>query len=117
VFEHFSPAEAEWALYNWNDLLYPDGVLVLTVPDMQATLNLIESANRENVVGSQQFNFALRHLRGSQRDEFNVHKSWYTPEGLRELMEAHGFETTLIENPHLYPAIAVRGKWSQNPRD
>lgn len=104
MFEHLSPVEAVRALSHWQQMLAPGGVLVLTVPDMHQTLYWLEESDRDRRA------FALRHLRGSQRDQYNWHLAWYTEPTLDELLDAHGFEPFQLSNPHCYPAIAVRGR-------
>src|SRR3972149_10228953 len=66
VFEHFSPTGAIKALRHWHDLLWLGQPLVLSVPDMEGTLDILET----------DLPFAIRHLRGRQGDEFNTHKAW-----------------------------------------
>jgi len=114
VFEHLTPAKAWAALTHWRRLLVPGGVLVLTVPDMVGTLDWLENSPRisggglDTVDGWERFQFCLRHLRGSARDQYNHHKAWYTADGLQELLETHSFTAAPIPNPHIYPALAFR---------
>lgn len=103
VFEHLTPVQAGATLSDWWRLLVPGGVLVLTVPDLHGTLDWLENGS------ASQRAFALRHMRGSRRDEWNFHHAWYTQMTLEELLQAHGFRTGVLDNPHVYPALAVRG--------
>jgi len=110
-FDHLSPVKALDALSVWRRMLRPGGVLIMTVPDMPATLDLIETGNAE------EREFGLRHLRGPQRDQWGYHIAWYTPATLLELLQSQGYAATLIDNPHFYPAIAVHAvkmpQWGQ----
>lgn len=101
VFEHLTPIKAINCLVNWWGVLKKGGVAVLSVPDMRGTIKLLHGAPDECA-------FARRHLLGSARDEYNYHQAWYTPEGLKELLESVGFGVEPLENPHLYPSIAVK---------
>lgn len=101
AFEHLSPTRAAFTLRHWALLLRDGGVLILSVPDMAQTLEWIEQDDRRA--------FALRHLRGSLRTPHSRHWAWYTRETLPELLQAHGFEVSLLPNFHAYPAVVVRG--------
>jgi len=98
VFEHLSPAEAMMALTHWRDILWCGQPLVMSVPDMEGTLDMLAT----------DFDFALRHLRGRQDDYANAHHAWYTKAGLCRLLKWFGFRVEVLDNPHFYPAIAVR---------
>ena len=102
-FEHLSPVSALSTLINWWSVLTPGGVLVISVPDMRETLKLLEGTHAEQ-------SFAIRHLRGSARDEFNYHQAWYTPESFTELLQSVGFTVEILYNFHLYPAIVRRAR-------
>jgi hypothetical protein len=100
VFEHFTPMQAIKTLQRWYVNLRNGGVLVLSVPDMTGTLELIERGDAE---------FALRHLRGRQGDRYNSHWAWYTGETIMELIGEHGFNKVhRLSNFHFYPAIVVK---------
>ena len=97
--EHLSIMRGLSALGHWWLLLKPGGVLIVAVPDMDGTINLLEQGHVD---------FARRHLRGSRRDEFNYHQTWYTPATLCEILETIGYRVTPLENFHVYPAIVMR---------
>lgn len=100
VFEHFTPVAAIRALNHWRGALKVGASLILSVPDMDDTLELIECGNS---------GFALRHLRGRTGDKWNSHHAWYTRDTLIELLEARGFDRVYqLPNFHFYPAIVVK---------
>lgn len=103
VFDHLTPAQAYKMLGDWRYLLRRSGVLILSVPDMLVTLDLIETG------GEAERAFGLRHLRGPQRDQWGYHVAWYTPQTLTEMLTHHGFQASLLDNFHAYPAIVVKG--------
>lgn len=101
TFEHLTPSRALTALTNWHNALAHRGILALTVPDMHETIRWLKQPEH--------FDFAVRHLLGSGRDEFNWHQAWYTPAGLSELLHYVGFDVEPLPNFHIYPAICVKG--------
>jgi len=98
VFEHLTPVKAIETLVMWSALLKRGRPLVMSVPDMEGTLDLIEGNWR----------FALRHLRGRGGDDANTHQAWYTRKSLQEILEYAGFTVDWLPNVHFYPAIVVR---------
>ena len=98
VFEHLRPAEAIMALEHWRKMLWRGQPLVMSMPDMTNTLDMLDT----------DFDFALRHLRGRQGDYRNTHHAWYTEAGLCGLLEWSGFRVEVLGNFHFYPAIVVR---------
>lgn len=101
VFEHLSPVRAIEALAHWHSILRAGQPLVMSVPDMDGTLALFGD-------GRGSTDFALRHLRGRQDDEYQSHHAWYTLDTLCELVNYCGFDVNPIENWHFYPAVCVR---------
>ena len=98
VFEHLPPADAMMALVHWRDILRYGRPLIISVPDMEGTLDLLAT----------DFDFALRHLRGRQGDYANAHHAWYTEAGLCGLLKWFDFRVEMLDNFHFYPAIVVR---------
>ena len=98
VFEHLTPVTALKTLVMWSSVLKRGRPLVMSVPDMDGTLDMLESNWR----------FALRHLRGRGGDKANSHHAWYTRQSLQELLEFAGFGVTWLPNIHIYPALVVR---------
>lgn len=99
--EHLSPLRAVEALGHWHFILAPNGVLIVSVPDMDGTLEW---------AGGGRADFALRHLRGSGRDEYNWHRSWWTKESLTEALWSAGFWVEWLANFHDYPALVIKGR-------
>ena len=99
--EHLAPYDVDTALTHWWNLLRPGGVLIVSVPRMDDTLALLHQRGETH-------DFAVRHLEGSRRDEYNRHRSWFNPQDLEQLLTRHGFTAKLLDNFHLYPAVVVR---------
>lgn len=100
--EHLSITRIIVALSNWYKALVPGGRITLSVPDMDGTLKMLEGTDTERA-------FAIRHLRGSLKNENSIHKTWFTNSTLTELLYHSGFRNVeLLPNMHDYPAICVR---------
>lgn len=104
MLEHLSPVKAAHLLTLLHSMMRPGAPLIVSVPDMEGTINMLEHGT------GYQHAFGIRHLRGSRRDSFNVHKAWYTRDTLDELLEASGYMVRDIPNFHLYPAIVIRAE-------
>lgn len=102
VLEHLTPCEAYDALDRWHRALKHGRPLILSVPDMDGTLELIEKGNSQDIA------FALRHLRGRAGSKYHTHKAWYTRETLAELVAWFGFDVMQLPNFHFYPALVIR---------
>lgn len=100
VFEHLSPIKALDALYHWHRILKHGQPLVMSVPDMTGTLDMIERQD--------DIHFAFRHLRGRESNHHNSHHAWYTVDTLSELLSFCEFKVNLLPNFHFYPAICVK---------
>ena len=98
VLEHISPGRSFAALRNWHSMLKTLHPMVLSIPDMYGTLEMIKSEPE----------FSFRHLIGRRGDYLNTHHAWYTHETLCELLNLFGFRTEILSNFHFYPAIVVR---------
>lgn len=86
VLEHFSRKEYLDILSRWFDLLKPNGVLRLSVPDLQEWFNYYnESGDFDIVVGA---------LYGAQKDEFDYHKMGWTKKTLIRDLKKVGFSKT-----------------------
>jgi len=98
VIEHISPGRLFVALRNWHAMLKVYRPMVVSIPEMYGTLEMI---NTHPV-------FAFRHLTGRRGDYLNTHHAWYTQETFLELLDLFGFNCELLSNFHFYPAIVVR---------
>lgn len=104
--EHLAIYDVFTALTHWWNILKPEGVVVIAVPDMNGTLRWLgpdnDPATRD---------FAQRHLRGSMRDKYNFHRTWFNRQDLRWILEQNGFyRIEELQSFHVYPAIVVRAK-------
>jgi hypothetical protein len=98
--EHLDMSGVELALNHWHTILKPKGVLILSVPEMDGTIELLKHSDT--------LSFAIRHLGGSRRDSYNYHKTWFNRGDILWLLESHGFAVQFLPNIHLYPSIVVR---------
>ena len=98
--EHMHPKEMSATLTHWWNILKDGAPLILTVPDCDATLDMIHDDP----------DFAVRHLRGSLKDEYSTHLTWFSSDNLVSMLEEHGFTVAMLPNAHFYPAICVRAR-------
>lgn len=102
VFEHLSETEAHVALREAHRVLAPEGLLRLSVPDHEATLDLFIKTGDPLYV---------RFLLGPRGDGAGYHMKSYTRVALLTLVESHGFVFERDElNPHAYPMHCVAWK-------
>src|SRR5678816_1119744 len=100
VFEHLSVNEAHRALDAVDEIMAPNGILRIDVPDHNETVKLLRETGDT---------FYERHLLGPRRNEYGYHLCGYSRERLRALVESHGFIFVEEEpNIHLYPSICLR---------
>ena len=83
MFEHLSYLEANQALSIWFKKLKKGGILRLAVPDIKKGAALLLLTNNLNPVKTM--------FSGSQRDQWDFHKSTYTKESLMQKMVAASF--------------------------
>lgn len=101
--EHLNHRNVIDTLNHWWDVLRMKGVLIISVPEMDGTIELLKNPATHD--------FAVRHLGGSRRDSFNFHKSWFNEEDVISLLKQTGFRNIeILPNFHLYPAVVARGK-------
>jgi ubiquinone/menaquinone biosynthesis C-methylase UbiE len=100
TFEHLSIADAHRALDEIDRKLVQGGVLRIDVPDHEETMKMFLSTGNE---------FFIRHLLGPRKNDYGFHMMSYTREGLRKLVEDHGFVFIEEEpNIHPYPAFCFK---------
>lgn len=98
ILEHFPIAQIPGILKHWRERC---GVLLLTVPDVMKTA----TGGKEKLPDD----FIIRHLYGTQKNEYHFHKSGFTPSTLRKFLNDAGFATVNFRKfiKHDYPAIQV----------
>jgi SAM-dependent methyltransferase len=98
---HLSPAKAYETLLRWWCLLRDGGIVRISVPDMDEIESWLKDPKK--------IDFTIRHVYGTKRDRFNYHRSWFTFDTLKELLEFSGFrDVERLPNIHCYPAVFVR---------
>ncbi len=101
VLEHLTHQGVLEALLRWWNILKPNAPLVLSVPDVPATIKLAKAWET--------IQFAIRHLEGAQKDAYSPHVSWFSEQNLIELLTQMGFkQIQILPNVHFYPAICIR---------
>lgn len=100
--EHLDPIEFVSTLDMFYQLLKLNGILIVSVPDMEGTIDWLRDPQKAG--------FAIRHLRGTHKDRWSIHKSWWTAETLEKAFSWVGFDNIqILENFHCYPAIVMKG--------
>ena len=100
TFEHLLAEDGELLLSNWYRAMHRDSVLILSVPDVAATVEmLLDEETRD---------FATQHLAGTRKDEYSYHRTHYTAQTLELLLDAYGFSVKFLDNFHRYPALVAR---------
>jgi predicted SAM-dependent methyltransferase len=84
MLEHLNFKEADLAIKRWYDVLKKDGILRLAVPDVQATF--------AHYFYWGDLKLLYSNLWGSQRHEFDYHKSGYDEKTLTEKLKEFGFK-------------------------
>ena len=111
AFEHLSIGEAHKALDAIDEIMEPNGILRIDVPDHTETVRLLRQTGDA---------FYERHLLGPRRNEFGYHLCGYSRERLTALVESHGFVLEAEEpNIHWFPAFCLnfRKPGPRAPRD
>ena len=99
--EHLDPIDFINALDYFYSLLDHGGVLIVSVPDMEESLDWLADPEKTE--------FTIRHLRGSLKDRWSIHRSWWTGESLENALAWVGFrEIQRLENFHCYPSVVMR---------
>ena len=103
VFEHLSPDEADKVLIHWRELLKTGAKLIIDVPDVVETAQLMAVAETE-----EEKLWAEKLVHGTRNDSFAYHKVGYWPEKLKALLEKNGFKNIKQgKNFHNYPAFSM----------
>lgn len=104
VFEHFGPQEALKVLNHWRDLLKPGGKIVIDVPDIIETAQLLALAETE-----EEKSWAEKLVHGTRNDNFAYHKVGYWPKKLEKILKDAGFKNIKLNTDikHQYPAFSM----------
>lgn len=104
IFEHFSPKEALAVLTHWKNLLKTGGKLVIDVPDIIETAEMLALAETE-----EEKSWAEKLIHGTRNDDFAYHKVGYWPKKLEMLLKEACFKNIKINNDitHHYPAFSM----------
>lgn len=107
VFEHFGPQEAKVVLKHWRDLLKEGGKLIIDVPDIIETAELLNMAETE-----EERTWTEKLIHGTRNNEFAYHKTGYWPQKLENMLTEAGFtEIKIISRiNHQYPAFSMEAK-------
>ena len=101
--EHLDPMDFISTLNDFYDVLRKPGVLIVSVPDTIGSLDWM--------VDSEKVAFATRHLRGSMKDDWSQHQSWWTHATLAKAFEWVGFDAVRpLANFHCYPSVVMHGQ-------
>jgi predicted SAM-dependent methyltransferase len=84
MLEHLDFKEAKVALKRWFEILKPNGILRLAVPDVEAAF--------AHYFYWKDLKLLYSNLWGSQKHEFDYHKSGYDEQTLSELLYEIGFK-------------------------
>ena len=99
--EHLDPIDFINALDSFYSLLSHGGILIVSVPDMEESMNWLADPEKTE--------FTIRHLRGSLKDRWSIHRSWWTAESLENALSWVGFrDIQRLDNFHCYPSIVMR---------
>lgn len=85
--EHVSLYKAFECLKEWHRVLKPDGILYLTVPDIDKSVELFH----------QDSNWFLKCLYGMQTGPGHIHMYGYTENHIKKLLEMTGFKITFFD--------------------
>jgi SAM-dependent methyltransferase len=101
--EHVCRADAMDLLLRWSLALRPGGVLIVSVPDLDAILQEAADASKHQ--------FLQRHLFGSHHNPWQVHRYNWTRATLGDALRAAGYRVWWsLDNPHFHPSIVVRAE-------
>ncbi len=103
VVEHFNKYEIDTILKDWHTLLIPNGIVKISVPDMDGLIEMY----------SQDATKAIEQIYGLE--DHPHHKQGYRVDSLRQLFENHGFkviscEQGLMENRPNEPKLLLEAK-------
>lgn len=112
--EHLHPHEVEVALKEFKRVLKPNGVLVLTCPDLQSVCALVAADKLEDVAYESPsgpiapidilYGYRKAMAKGNL---YMAHKTGFTARSLKRALVESGFETTIVEQDGHYNLWAL----------
>lgn len=99
VFEHFTKQEGIDLLKMFHKLLQEKGRLLIIVPNFRWHCELLRSGQDE---------MAVHYCFGGQLDEFDIHKTAFTPKILQKRLEENGFKVEKLLNQTSITCEAVK---------
>ena len=98
-FEHLTFVQADWTLSAWKNILKPGGEVQIMVPDMRFHINQWLNPQRKTTINNgmqSDEEWAISGFWGKQRETeigeiWDIHKSGYDFELLRDSLVNHGF--------------------------
>ncbi len=85
LIEHLSAAALNRALAEWARVLKPDGLLIVSAPDLEAVLTGWLAMNEP-----ERWDYGIKMIYGSQEHEGMFHKNGFTPARLAEVLKPVG---------------------------
>ena len=104
LFEHFYRFECDAVINEWKRLLMPGGRLILELPNLRKCCENVLSG--KFVAGKHPDQLGMWGLFGDPRegDAFMAHRWGWTPQTMREFLQAHGFVKVKEVRPMFHPA-------------
>jgi predicted SAM-dependent methyltransferase len=99
VFEHFTKQEGIDLLKMFHKLLENNGKLVIIVPNFKWHCELLLTGQDE---------MAVHYAFGGQLDEYDIHKTAFTPKILKKRLEENGFKVESIDNLTSITCVALK---------
>lgn len=105
--EHFARNEVDAVLDEWVRILKPDGEIQLNLPNIGWAADEIQAGRITNDV--------LNVLYGAQSYDLNYHKCGFTPQTVRKMLEARGFEVEIATRGYNILAVGRNRFKSKTP--
>lgn len=89
ILEHFGTKEVVEVVKMVHDLLEPEGKFTIFVPNFRWHAELVLTGNDE---------MGVHYAFGGQLDQYDYHKTGFTPKILKKLLETNGFKVTALQD-------------------
>lgn len=99
VLEHFTTDEAKSLLKTFYKLLQDDGKLIIIVPNFRWHAELVLNGHEKE---------AVYYCFGGQLDEYDIHKTGYTANILKNLLIEHKFALLTLTDETSISCVAVK---------